>query len=132
MAAAPDVTDAELAIMKRLWEDGPSTVRQLLDRLYAGGGASAHATVQKLLERLESKGCVERDRSGHVQVFKSLIDRDRLVDRRIRAVADDLCGGSLAAVFSHFVEARGMPEKERRILREFLARLDRESRDGSA
>ncbi len=47
-----DVTDAELAILKSLWELGPSTIRQLSDRLYPGGEAAHYATVQKLLDRL--------------------------------------------------------------------------------
>lgn len=128
MAVAPDVTEAELAIMNCLWEAGPLSGRQLIDRLYPGGGASANATVKKLLERLEAKRCVERDRSGPVQIFKPLLERDQLVDRRIRAVAEQLCGGSLAALFSQFVDAPRMSAKDRKLLREILARLDRQSR----
>src|SRR5262249_32195078 len=40
----PDVTDAEAAILQRLWDAGPATVRQLRDALYPGGGPSEHAT----------------------------------------------------------------------------------------
>ena len=43
---------------------GPATIRQLVERVYKQSGASVYATVQKLLDRLESKGFVERDRGG--------------------------------------------------------------------
>ena len=45
-----DVTDAELAVLKELWAEGPSTIRKLADRLYPGGTTSHYATVQKLLD----------------------------------------------------------------------------------
>jgi BlaI family transcriptional regulator, penicillinase repressor len=127
-APAPDVTEAELAIMRVLWENGRSTARELIDRLYPGERALAHPTVQKLLDRLEAKGCIRRDRSGPVQVFEAVIGREELVDRRLRAVADDLCGGSLGSLFSHLIEGRRMPAKERKVLRDFLGRLDEETK----
>jgi predicted transcriptional regulator len=125
-SSSGDVTEAELAIMRVLWEAGPSTARQLIDRLYPKGKALAHPTVQKLLDRLEQKGCIKRDRTGAVQVFEAVVDRQELVDRRLRGLADQLCGGSLGALFSHLVEGRRMPAKDRKTLREFLSRLDRE------
>ena len=50
-----DVTEAE-AVLQALWDLGPSTIRQLVERVYRQTGASADGTVQKLLERLEAKG----------------------------------------------------------------------------
>src|SRR5579864_6317104 len=90
-----DVTDAELAVLQALWDRGSATIRQLTEVIYAHGGASAYATVQKLLERLEVKGCVLRDRSPSVHVFSAAIDRDDLIGRRLQAMAEKLCGGSL-------------------------------------
>ena len=100
--------------MRVLWEAGPSTARQLIDRLYPGGKALAHPTVQKLLDRLEGKGCIRRDRSGPVQVFEAAIGRQQLVDRRLRGLADQLCGGSLGALFSHLIEGRGIAPRSGR------------------
>ena len=45
----------------------------LTDRVYPRGGASAYATVQKLLERLEDKECVRRDRSAMAHVFRAAV-----------------------------------------------------------
>ena len=54
-----DVTEAELAVLQALWDAGPATIRQLVERVYQQTGTSVYGTVQKLLERLEAKGCVE-------------------------------------------------------------------------
>src|SRR5262249_8558273 len=89
-----DVTNAELAVLQVLWEQGPSTIRQLTDRLYPEGRAAQYATVQKLLERLEDKGHVTRDRRPAVHVFAAAVGRDELIGRRLQEVAEKLCGGS--------------------------------------
>ncbi len=120
-----DVTEAELALLQALWDDGSATIRQLVEQVYRQTGASVYATVQKLLDRLEAKGCVERDRRGPVHVFRAAIDRDELIGRRLRAVADSLCGGSLSPLLTHLVEGRGLSEKERRELRALVEKLDR-------
>jgi len=120
-----DVTEAELALLSALWDHGQATIRQLVDRVYGGGGASVYATVQKLLERLEGKECVARDRSESVHVFSASVDRDELIGRRLRAVADSLCGGSLAPLLTHLVEGRGLSRAERAELRALVDRLDR-------
>jgi predicted transcriptional regulator len=123
-----DVTDAELALLQSLWDEGSATIRQLVDRVYQQSGTSVYATVQKLLDRLESKGCVERDRAGQVHVFRAVINRDELIGRRLRAVADSLCGGSLSPLLTHLVEGRGLSERERRELRALIEKLDGKNR----
>jgi predicted transcriptional regulator len=123
-----DVTEAELALLQSLWDAGPATIRQLVDRVYKQGGASVYATVQKLLDRLESKGFVVRDRAGQVHVFRPTVDREELIGRRLRAVADSLCGGSLSPLLTHLVEDRGLSDAERRELRGLIEKLDRRHR----
>ncbi len=121
-----DVTEAELAILQVLWEEGSATVRRLIERLYPEERASAHPTVQKLLERLEAKGCISRDRSGPVQVIAPAIRREALIRRRLRDVANDLCGGSLAALLSHLVNPGKVSPRDRQALRDFLQQLEDE------
>jgi BlaI family transcriptional regulator, penicillinase repressor len=96
--------------------------------VYKQEGASVYATVQKLLDRLESKGFVVRDRAGQVHVFRPAVARDELIGRRLRAVADSLCGGSLSPLLTHLVEDRGLSEAERRELRGLIEKLDRRRR----
>jgi predicted transcriptional regulator len=120
-----DVTDAELALLQSLWNQEPATIRQLVDRVYGQEGTSVYATVQKLLDRLEAKGCVVRDRGGPVHTFRAAIGRDELIGRRLRAVADSLCGGSLTPLLTHLVQGDGLSAKERKELRALIDRLDR-------
>jgi BlaI family transcriptional regulator, penicillinase repressor len=124
-----DVTEAELALLQVLWDSGPATIRQLVERVYKQTGTSVYATVQKLLDRLEAKGFVGRDRRSAVHVFRAAIDRDELIGRRLRAVADSLCGGSLSPLLTHLVAGKGLSEKERRELRGLIDQLDGKRRN---
>jgi predicted transcriptional regulator len=118
-----DLPDAELAVLQRLWERGPATIRELTDLLYPERTEAYYATVQKLLERLEAKECVERDRSAWAHVFRAVIDRDQFIGHRLRAVADKLCGGSLAPLLSNLVRSKRLTPKERREIRKLMEEL---------
>jgi len=120
-----NVTDAELAVLQALWDQGEATIRQLTDALYPSGTESHYATVQKLLERLESKNHVQRDRSSHAHCFTAMTDRETLVGHRLRAVAEQLTGGLMAPLLSHLVRAETLTAKERRELRQLIDELDR-------
>src|SRR5262249_27761571 len=115
-----DVTDAELAVLQVLWGQGPATIRHLTDTLYPSGTDAHYATVQKLLERLETKGHVRRDRSSHAHVFTARTDRDTLVGRRLRAMAEKLCDGLMGPLLTHLVRAEELTLQERQELRTLM------------
>jgi predicted transcriptional regulator len=117
----PTITDAEWAVLQLLWERGPSTVRQLTDVLYPRGGASEFATVHRLLERLETKDHVRRERGGTAFVFHPVRPRDDVVGQQLEVLLDKLCGGSLQPLLSNLVRNRRLSADE---LRDLLALVD--------
>jgi BlaI family penicillinase repressor len=121
-----DATDAELAVMQALWALAPenATIRELVNRLYPGGAASEYATVQKLLERLEQKGFVARSAKSIPHRFTSRVERDELVGRRLRNVAEKLCGGSMTPLLTHLVNTQPLKKHEIDELRSLIDRLD--------
>jgi predicted transcriptional regulator len=122
------VTDAELAVLQVLWDRGSATARQLTDTLYPGGAEAHYATVKKLLERLEAKGHVARDRSGHAHLFTATTDLDTIVAHHLRSVAQKLCGGLMTPLLSRLLRARALTRREREDLRALMDELDRENR----
>ena len=120
----PDVTDAELLVLKALWDRGPSTIRALTTELYPTGDAAHYSTVQKLLERLEAKACVRRRPEGRVNVFSAAVGREALIVHRLQETADKLCEGSLTPLLSHLVDGSKLTADEVSALRELVERLD--------
>jgi predicted transcriptional regulator len=117
---AHDVTDAELRVLEVLWEQGPATVRVIRDALYPNGGMSKSATVLKLLERLEGKGFVGRQRSETAQQFHVRVDRDTLIGGQLRRIAQRLGANSLTPLLVHLVQSGGLTDEERAHLRQLL------------
>ena len=129
MARTPqDVTDAELAVLQVLWDRGPATRRQITDILYPGGGPSHYTTVQKLLERLEAKGFVRKDRGEAALTFTATVGREELISRRLLDVAEKLCGGSLTPLLINLVRARPLSARELRELQDLIEDLSRQTR----
>jgi predicted transcriptional regulator len=125
MARTPqDVTDAELAVLQVLWDRGSANRRQLTDVLYPRGGPAHYTTVQKLLERLESKGYVTADRSQAMVSFTAALSRDELISRRLLDVAAKLCEGSLTPLLTNLVRAKPLTAREVEELRTLLAELN--------
>jgi len=121
---ARDITESELAVLRLLWDRGPATIRQVTEVLYPGGGAAQYATVQKLLDRMEAKGYVRRDRSLYVHVFTAVLDRDELIGRRLRSLAETLCDGSLTPLLTHLARAKDLTDEDRLALRAIIAEAD--------
>ena len=105
----------------------------MTDVLYPDGGAAQYATVQKLLDRMEAKGYVRRDRTLYVHVFAAVLDRDELIGRRLRSLAETLCDGSLTPLLTHLARASDLTEEDRLALRAIIEESDRRraGRDGA-
>ncbi len=123
----PNVTDAEWAVLERLWDQGPASIRQLADVIYPKGGASEYATVHKLLERLETKKFVERKRVEGVYLFEATASRDDVVGRQLEALVDKVYGGSLQPLLINLVQLKRLTAQE---LRDLLAVVDGLDRKG--
>jgi predicted transcriptional regulator len=124
----PHVTDAELAVLQFLWERGPSAVRQVADVIYPGGGPSEYATAHRLLERLEDKGHVRRQKVRGVYLFRAVVDREAVLGQQLETLVERMCGGSLQPLLSTLVKSKRLSAEE---LRELLQMVERESRKKS-
>lgn len=126
-----DIPDAELAVLRQLWERGPCTVRQLTEVLYPASAGSQNATVQKLLDRLESKQYVSRNRESWPYLFQAAVQRCDVIRKSLQATADKLCAGALAPLLTYLVKADSLSDEDRDSLRGLLNDLDKDARSGA-
>jgi predicted transcriptional regulator len=114
------LTAAELSVMQLLWKEERLSAREVLDRLYPDSATSQHGTVQRLLQRLEDKGFVRRDRGAPVQQFSALVSHEDYVGAELESLAEQLTGGSLTPLVTHLVESRKFSKSELARLRRIL------------
>ena len=106
------LANAELAVMNLLWEADRLTARQIREQLYPDVNKAQHGTVQRLLQRLEDKGYVERDRSLSVHLFSAAISRQTYAGGQLELLASKLTAGSLAPLITHLIEEKKISREE--------------------
>jgi BlaI family transcriptional regulator, penicillinase repressor len=89
-------TDSELAILRVLWERGPSTVRQVHDALAAR--ATGYTTMLKLMQIMADKGLVTRDETARTHIYEARFGRDETQRQLVTDLVDRAFGGSAAAL----------------------------------
>ena len=116
----PKLANAELAVMERLWEEGSLTARRLREQIYPQAARSMHGTIQRLLQRLEGKGFIHRDRDRAAHLFAPLVSREAYAAGRLEALADQVTGGSFVPMITHLVEERRLSDADMERLRRLL------------
>jgi predicted transcriptional regulator len=112
---APRPTDAELSILRILWDRGPSTVRQVHDVL-ARDRQAAYTTALKLLQIMTEKGLVERDERDRTHVYRARCGEEQTQRQLVRDLADRAFGGSaMKLVMQALATKRASPEELRDI-----------------
>lgn len=117
---AADVTETELRILDVLWERGPTIVRDIVEELYDEHTPALHATVKSLLERLDEKGYVTRDGSGHAHTFSPAVPREELVGQQLQQLADNHFDGALSPVLLTLVDRAKLTRKQRDAIRKII------------
>jgi len=114
------VSAGELGVLEVLWSQGRATVRDITAEVYDDQSFSKYQSVQKLLERLEKKGCVKRDRSTPAHTFEATVDREEMIGHRLKQVAETLCGGSLTPLLMHLAGRTRLKPSERAALQKLI------------
>jgi len=129
-APAPRPTDAELAILRILWDRGPSTVRQVHDIL-GQERTAAYTTALKLLQIMTEKGLVERDERDRTHIYRARLSEETTQRQLVRDLVDRAFGGSSTKLVMQALATKRASADELRDIRKAIdgARNEREVRD---
>ena len=111
MTTLPKPTEAELAILRVLWDRGPSTVRQVQEALESTR-ATGYTTALKLLQIMTDKGLTLRDESERTHVYRSRLTEEQTQRQLVRDLLDRAFAGSAAQlVMQALATSRATPEE---------------------
>jgi len=71
----PRPTEAELELLRILWDKEPATVREIYDALNLQR-PSGYTTVLKMLQIMTTKGLVVRDEANRAHVYRAALSQD--------------------------------------------------------
>jgi len=123
----PRPTDAELAILRVLWDRGPCTVRDVHDALSDTQG-TGYTTVLKLLQIMTDKGLVVRDESERAHVYEPRISEQRTQRQLLADLTDRAFAGSPAKLVMQALAGRKTSAAELSEIRDLLDRLEGEKK----
>lgn len=124
---APKPTDAELAILRVLWERGPSTVRDVHEVLI-GNSSIGYTTVLKLMQIMIEKGLVVRDETERAHVYEAKYSEQRTQRQLLSDLVDRAFGGSPAKLVMQALTGRKTTTEELNAIRDLLNRMEGEVR----
>ena len=93
----PRPTDAELAILRVLWDLGPATVRQVHEAL-AEVRDTGYTTTLKLMQIMAEKKLVKRDESARTHIYQARLTQDETQRQLVSDLVDRAFGGSASAL----------------------------------
>src|SRR5256885_359140 len=118
----PRPTDSELAILRVLWERGPSTVREVNESLSGSG----YTTVLKMLQIMTDKGLVVRDESERAHVYTARVSEQRTQRQLLADLMDRAFGGSPAKLVMQALSGRKASSEDLNAIRDLLDQLEGE------
>jgi predicted transcriptional regulator len=125
----PRPTDAELEILRVLWDLGPSTVRDVHTALEQKREIG-YTTVLKLMQIMAAKGLVERDETARAHVYKARVAREQTQRQMVGDLLDRAFGGSAAKLMMQALSGRKASAEEIAQMRQMLADFETGSETG--
>ena len=123
----PRPTDAELAILRVLWERGPSSVRDVHDAL-SSEQSTGYTTVLKLLQIMTEKGLVVRDESQRAHIYEARYSEQRTQRQLLADLMERAFGGSPAKLVMQALASKRTSAEELEAIRDILNRMEGEKR----
>ena len=123
----PRPTDAELEILRVLWERGPSTVRQVHEAL-ADTRDTGYTTTLKLMQIMADKRLVDRDESSRTHVYAASMSAEHTQRQLLKDLVDRAFGGSAAALVLRALSSGTTSDEELREIRQLIDEAREERR----
>lgn len=118
-------TKLELEILKVLWSQGPSSVRQIQAAL-APAKELAYTTVMTMLLIMIDKGYVRRRKLGPGNLYAATIEQEAASSNLLQDVVDRVFDGSVTAVVQHLIETSDLDSDELKAIRQLVNRKQQE------
>jgi predicted transcriptional regulator len=112
-------TNAELAILRVLWQRGPSTVRDVHESLDHARPVG-YTTVLKLLQIMAEKGLVRRNAATRSHVYAAVASQGATQRRMVADLARRAFGGSTLGLVLHALESTPATAPELDLIRRLL------------
>jgi BlaI family penicillinase repressor len=128
MSRSPELTAAELRVMKALWAVDHGTVADVRAELARRGQELAYTTVMTLLTRLATKQAVVVDKEREPFVYRAAYRRESVLRDRLRDFVRDVFDGEAESLVLNLVEDESLSRAELRAIERRIADAEKKER----
>jgi len=116
-------TEAELAILRVLWEGPARSVREI-QRVLNAIRPTGYTTVLKTLQIMTDKGLVERDERCRPQIYRAHYTQQQTQRQLVRELLHRAFGGSVKALVLQALATRKSTPEELEAIEKLLDRFE--------
>jgi BlaI family penicillinase repressor len=118
-ADQPAPTEAELGVLRVLWERGASTVREVFD-VIAAGKAVGYTTVLKQMQVMHQKGLLTRSERFRSHVYEPAVERSVTQRQLASTILQQAFDGSARGLLQSALAGRKVDARELDEIRKLL------------
>lgn len=118
-------TRSELEILQVLWENGPSTVRFVNDKLNEEKRAVQYTSTLKLMQIMVDKQLLTRDESQMKHVYNAAVEEQQTKGALLDRFVETMYKGSASSLMMQLLGNKKTSKKEWEAIREMLKHLDK-------
>jgi len=119
MGKLANLAPAEFELMEILWAKGECSTKQVLTAL-PENRKLAYNTVRTVLNRMLDKGYVEAREHNFAYVYRPLVQREQVEDRKLDDVVNDFLGGRLAPLAVFIAKKKKLKPEQLKVLEEII------------
>ncbi len=121
------LTPLEWEMMETIWSfKTKTTVREIKERAYPQG-EKAYTTVQTVMNHLESKGILNKEKIGMVNFYTPVVKKSMLLKNEMSQLVNHSFGGSFIRLINYLIDSKALSRKEIDDLKRLLNEHDKET-----
>ena len=117
-------TRSELEILKVLWENGPSTVRQVNDNLNEQTRTVQYTSTLKLMQIMQDKGLLKRDDSSMKHVYSPAEPEQKTKNALLEKFVDSMYKGSASSLVMQLLGNKKTTKKELQAIKDLISKMN--------
>src|SRR5438105_15947688 len=117
-------TDAELEILRVLWQRGACTVREVQEALHETK-TTGYTTVLKMLQIMTDKGLVRRDEDQRAHVYEARVPQEQTQQQLVGDLLDRAFNGSAASLVMQALATKKTSADDLTKIRQMLDEFER-------
>ncbi len=121
--STPNPTEAELEMLRILWDRGPSTVREIHD-VISSEKETGYTTTLKILQKMADKALVTRDESQRSHIYEPAVKAEKTQRQLVDQLLEKAFGGAIEQLVMQALSSRKVNHEEIARLRKLLNDLE--------